>query len=142
MVQATATAPQTVNNLEDYYAYIQANGALRTPTHARHWSRATLNMLGVNVSRSTKKALANALPDELKADLTKVFWLAHFRDTNLSAYDFQNRVARRAGNTDAQFARIPVTAVFSALKQLAPQDIGRQVADDLSPELRAIWEKA
>ena len=140
MMQATATTP--VETLNDYYEYVQANGALLSNTHAQRWSRATLNMLGVNVSRKTKKALASNLPKALAADLTKVFWLAHFRDTNLEAYDFQNRVARRAGNTDAQFARIPVTAVFGALKQLVSDEISQKVAQDLSPELRTIWEAA
>ncbi len=138
MIQATAP----VKTLDDYYDYVEANGALLSNTHAHHWSRATLNMLGVNVSRKTKKALASDLPEALAADLTKVFWLAHFRNTNLKAYDFQNRVARRAGNTDAQFARIPVTAVFGALKQLVSDEMSQRVAHDLSPELRAIWEQA
>lgn len=140
MIQATASAP--VQTIDEYYDYIEAQGALLSQMHAQRWSRATLNMLGVNVSRKTKKELAADLPEALAADLTKVFWLAHFRDTNLKAYDFQNRVARRAGNTDAQFARIPITAVFGALKQLISDSRSQQVANDLSPELRAIWETA
>ncbi len=142
MVQATATSSQSVTGLEGYYASVVAQGALRSETHAHHWSRGTLNMLGVNLSRAVKKELAAALPEPLKSELTKVFWLAYFRDSNLSAYEFQNRVARRAGNTDAQFARIPITAVFGAVQQLISREVSQKVADDLSPELRALWEKA
>jgi uncharacterized protein (DUF2267 family) len=140
MVQATATARTSNMTLEDYFAYVAQHGALRTPTHAHYWSRATLNMLGVNLSKGVKKKLAAALPEELERELTRVFWVAYFRDTNMPAHEFQNRVARRAGNTDPQFARIPVTAVFGGVKQLISRELSDEIAKDLAPEVRALWE--
>ena len=51
-------------------------------------------------------------------------------------------VANRAGNTDAQFARYPVTATFHSLKSLIPADVSKAVADTLSPELSEMWQNA
>lgn len=97
-------------------------------------------MLGVNLDRKTKKALANALPQPFGDDLTSVFWLLHFRDRGLSAIEFQNRVARRAGASDKFRARSAVIAVFHALKPFIDDELDQQVADTLSPEVRALWE--
>ncbi|MEJ2749715.1 MAG: hypothetical protein P8183_17680 [Anaerolineae bacterium] len=57
-------------------------------------------------------------------------------------YDFLNQVSRRAGNTDPDFARSPVTAVFHQIKAIAGQDVSTQVAKSLSPEMRQMWEAA
>lgn len=130
------------NNLTDYFAYIQNVGKLRTPGHAQQWSRAVLKTFGINLDRGTKKKLAKALPAELAGDLTRVFWLAHFRNTGLTQYDFLNQVSRRAGNTDPDFARYPVTAVFHQIKAIVGQDLSSQVAKTLSPEMRQMWEAA
>lgn len=130
------------NDLTDYFAYIQKVGKLRTPAHAQRWSRAVLKTLGINLDRGTKKKLAKALPAELADDLNRVFWLLHFRNTGLTQYDFLNQVARRAGNTDPDFARYPATAVFHQLKAIVGQDVSSQVAKTLSPEMRQMWEAA
>lgn len=128
--------------LTDFYTHVQQQGSLLTPDHAWIWTRGTLNMLGVNLSKGARNALTKALPEELQKQLSGVFWLAFFRNTNLTAYEFQNRVARRSGNTDAQFAKRPVMAVFGALKKLVGENVSRQIAQDLAPEVRELWEKA
>jgi uncharacterized protein (DUF2267 family) len=51
-------------------------------------------------------------------------------------------VARRSGNTDAQFARFPILAVFGGVKQMINQDLQREVAKSLAPEVRELWEQA
>lgn len=130
------------NDLMTYYQIVEKDGYLRTPDHARRWSTAVLKTLGVNLSSKTKKQLAKALPQELANDLTRVFWLIHFRNTNMSRLDFQAEVAKRSGNTDAQFAREPIKAVFRGLKTLTNSDTQKAVADSLSPELREMWQNA
>lgn len=136
------TTTTTITTAEAFYDYVQTHGNLRTAGHGRIWTRGTLNMLGVNLSKSAKKALSNALPADLKKFLGGVFWLASFRDTNITADEFQNRVARRSGNSDAQFARGPVTAVFGAIKQTVNATVAKEVAESLSPELRGLWDAA
>lgn len=133
---------QTPSKLHDYYAHIQEIGGLLTEAHAQRWSRATLNMLGVNIDRKVKKELIKALPEELGRALNAIFWLFYFRDTSISAHEFQNRVARRGGNTDPEFAHYPVMGVFGGLKNLISQELSRKVAESLSPELREMWNKA
>lgn len=131
-----------MTDLKSYYQHIKERGSLRTHDHAIRWSNATLNMLGVNLDGRTKKALAKALPEDLGRPLTRVFWLLHFRNTNMPAKEFQRRVGLRAGNTDWEFARIPVVAVFGGVKQLINQDLQNQVEKTLSPELRQLWQQA
>jgi uncharacterized protein (DUF2267 family) len=126
-------------DLNSFYDHVQVDGFMRTPEHAARWTKATLQMLGVNLDRKTKKALANTLPDPLSAELRSVFWLLNFRDTNISAHEFQNRVARRAGASDAQRARSAVIAVFHSLRTLIDDDLDKQVVKTLSPELRGLW---
>lgn len=129
-------------NLDSYYQYIQTAGQLRTAAHARRWSTAVLNTLGLNLDSRTRRELAKALPQELAYPLTRVFWLLHFRDNNLSSQEFLNQISRRSGNSDPQFARLPTTAVFSGIKQLIDDKTRTRVADSLSPELRELWENA
>lgn len=131
-----------MTDLNSYYQHVKQSGSLRTHDHAVRWSDATLNMLGVNLDSRTKRALAKALPDDLARSLTRVFWLLHFRNTNLPAKEFQRRVGLRAGNTDWEFARIPVVAVFGGVKRLINQDLQNQVEKTLSPELRQLWQQA
>ena len=129
--------------MEEYYTYIQQHGSLRTTDHARRWSRAILQTLGMHLSRGAKKKLAQALPEELADDLTDVFWLAHFRDKRATGREFQKQVARRAGNSDAQFARKPILAVFNRLKnQYADGSLREEVAKSLAPQLRELWEES
>ncbi len=132
-----------ISNVEQFYQYVQNAGSLRSRQHARRWSDGVLKTLGLHLDGSTKKALARALPPELAASLTRVFWLAHFRDHHLSAYWFQKQAANRSGVTDAQFARAPILAIFRGVKELSNDDnLNRRVADTLSPEVRSLWEEA
>jgi len=132
----------TNNDLATYYTAVQQIGKLRTPNHARRWSQATLRTLALNLDGRTKKRLAKALPEELSKQLKRPFWLLHFRDKTLTRQEFQKMVARRAGNTDPQFARYPVTATFHSLKSLIPDDVNQAVTDTLSPELSEMWQNA
>lgn len=125
-----------------YYQHIQEEAQLRTEPHAERWSTAVLNTLGLYIDKGTRKTLAAALPDELSADLRKKFWLAHFRDEEMTKEDFLERVARRAGNTDIQFAPVPTTAVFHNIKTLIDDDVNQQVADSLAPAVSELWQGA
>lgn len=133
---------EEINNLDDFYNYVKVIGKLRTVDHAKKWTRGTLNMLGVNVDKTIKKELGDKLPEELETWLKGVFWPLHFRNTNISSYEFQNRVARRSGNSDAAFAYYPVKAVFGGLQGLVNDSTADRVAGSLSPELKEIWENA
>ena len=130
------------NKLDNYYEHVQEKGHLLTEKLARRWSDGVLKTLGVNLDRGTKKALAKQLPEELADSLQGVFWLLHFRDTELSSYEFQNQVARRCGNSDPEFARYPTVAVFSGIQSFIDNDVRRRVAESLSPEVSQLWEQA
>ncbi len=136
------TQTMTSNDLNSYYTAVQTIGKLRTPNHAHRWSQATLRTLALNLDGRTKKKLANALPKELAQQLKRQFWLLHFRNKQITRLEFQKMVANRAGNTDAQFARHPVTATFHSLKSLIPNEVSQAVADSLSPELSEMWQNA
>jgi uncharacterized protein (DUF2267 family) len=129
-------------DLNSYYETIQTQGNLRTPRHAQRWSTAVLKTLGFNLDGRTKKRLANALPQELGTDLKRIFWLLHFRNNQLSGHEFQNQVSRRSGNSDPQFAKTPILAVFHGVKQIVDNDTQKAVADSLAPEVRELWERA
>ena len=128
--------------LAAYYQHIQDDAKLRTQEHAERWSTAVLNTLGLYVDKGTRKTLAAALPDDLSADLRKKFWLAHFRDDEMTKEDFLERVARRSGNTDTQFAPVPTTAVFHNIKTFIDDDVNQQVADSLAPAVSEFWQGA
>lgn len=130
------------HNLEKYYETVQKQGKILTEKQAKLWSKAVLNTLGIDMSRGVKKELASALPAELGEQLTRIFWLFHFRNKHEKVVEFQEAVARRSGHTDQHYARVPITAVFHALKQLIDNDVSDKVADDLSPELRDMWQNA
>ena len=130
------------DDLTDYFAYIHKAGKLRSPAHARRWNQAILRTFGRNLDRSTKKKLAEALPAELAQELTRIFWLVHFRNSNLSQHELLNQVSRRSGNTDPSFARHPTTAVFHQLKAIVGRELSDQVAESLSPDVRQMWEAA
>jgi uncharacterized protein (DUF2267 family) len=129
-------------DLNSYYQTVQTKGSLRTPAHAQRWSTAVLKTLGFNLDGRTKKRLANALPKELGNDVKRVFWLLHFKNNQLTSHEFQNQVSRRSGNSDPQFARTPILAVFHGVKQLVDSSTQQAVANSLSPEVRELWEKA
>lgn len=130
------------NQLNDFYQYVQEKGKLRTLKHAERWSDGILKTLGTSLDRKTKKELARALPEELANSLTRVFWLLHFRNPNLSSHEFQQTAARRSGNTDADFAYFPVRAVFGGVKQMIDAELADKVAETLPPEVQEIWEEA
>lgn len=130
------------DTLNDFYRYVEEKGKLLSPEHARRWSDGVLRTLGTALDRRTKKKLAKAIPDELADSLTGVFWLVHFRDPNLSSQNFQRMAARRSGNTDADFARIPTQAVFGGVKQIIDDELERDVAETLAPEVRELWQQA
>lgn len=129
-------------DLDSYYDFVYASGKLRTPQHAKRWSDGALRTLGASLSRKTKRALAKELPDELAQSVNGVFWLAHFRDPNQARDEFLQRAARRVGNSDSEFAAIPTAAVFAGLRLFISEDVDRQVAESLSPDLREFWESA
>lgn len=129
-------------DLQSYFTQVQNMGSLRTEMHAKRWSAAVLKTLGFNLDGRTKKQLAQALPEELGTDVTRIFWLLHFRDKTLSQQEFLNQVSRRSGNSDWQFAKIPTTAVFRAVKKMIDKDLSDKIADTLSPEVSALWKNA
>ena len=129
-------------NMSTFYANVQQNGYLRTTEQAQRLTRAVLWSLALNLGRGTKKSLAKALPDELAEYLTRPFWLVHFRDKTKSRDEFFKEVAKRSGNTDAQFAQHPTKAVFAEIKTLVDQDVVDDVADSLAPDIREFWEQA
>ncbi|MCB8939969.1 MAG: DUF2267 domain-containing protein [Ardenticatenaceae bacterium] len=131
-----------MTDLTAYYQTVQEKGSLRTPAHAHRWSTAVLKTLGFNLGSPAKKKLASALPEELAQDLRRVFWLAHFKNSQLTSHEFQNQVSRRSGNSDPQFAKTPILAVFNGVKQLVDSNVQQAVADALSPEVRELWENA
>ena len=128
--------------LSGFYDHVLAHGKLRTLQHAERWTNATLRTLGLNLDRSTKKAVSKDLPEKLAAQLNRAFWLLHFRNNQLSRHDFCQAVGRRSGNTDPDFARFPVQAIFGGMKQFLSQETQKQVADTLSPEVRELWQQA
>ena len=136
MTQANGT------DLRDYYQKIQQNGHLPTEEVAQQWNEAVLRTLGLNLDRKTKKELGNALPEELANYLKRTFWLLHFRDSNKSNEEFLKEVARRSGNSDPDFARIPTKAIFHEVKAFAGEDVSDDVADTLAPELSEFWQQA
>jgi uncharacterized protein (DUF2267 family) len=130
------------SGLIQYYDIILSTGKLRTLEHARRWSNGVLETLGINLDRKTKRALAKNLPEELAKSLKGIFWLLHFRDPQMSSLEFQQRAARRSGNTDAEFAYYPTLAVFSGIKQYIDSDQEDRVSNALSQEVRELWQKA
>lgn len=130
------------NKLNDFYEYVQQHGKLLTERQAQRWTDGVLRTLGMNLGRGTKKKLASALPDELAAPLTRVFWLLHFRNESMGQEEFQRTAARRSGNTDADFAQYPTLAVFGGIKRLVNDDLQREVAENLAPEISGLWQKA
>ncbi len=133
---------QNGSNLEQYYTFVQTNGKLRSMDHAQRWSTAVLKTLGFNLDKRVKKDLAGALPKELAHDLTRIFWLVHFRHTTISRSEFLDQAARRSGNTDVAFARYPTTAVFAGVKGMIDRQLADRVAESLSPEVRELWQQA
>lgn len=128
--------------LQAYYEHVQKHGNLLSYELAKRWSTGVLKTLGFHLDGRTKRKLAKVLPEPLAKDLKDVFFLLHFRDPNLSRLEFQKQVARRCGNTDAEFARIPSLAVFSGIQRYTNSKLNQRIADALSPEVRELWEQS
>ena len=129
-------------SLESFYELVRKQGNLRTDTHAQRWSSAVLRSLALNLGRGARKDLAQALPEPLRVQLKRQFWLLHFRDKSLTQHEFLQQVSRRSGNTDPQFSRLATSAVFAGLKSLIDEEVSDEVADSLSPEVSALWQSA
>ena len=130
------------SDLNSYYQQVQTLGKLRSLAHAQRWSTAVLNTLGDNIDGRTKKRLAKALPEELATDLTRIFRFKRFVYKDMAAWEFQDQAARRGGNTDPQFAKFPVIAVFHGLKSYIDHDLSQAVSDALPTEVSALWQQA
>jgi uncharacterized protein (DUF2267 family) len=151
MTQTEAVARETAadevkqppqSQLDDFYRQVQEQAGLHTPAHAQRWTRAVLNILGLNLDRSTRRALASGLPPEWAQALGGIFRLLDFRDRTLTSHYFRRQVALRAGHTDAQFAALPVKAIFHVLKQVIDRKLSDRVAETLAPEVRRLWQEA
>jgi uncharacterized protein (DUF2267 family) len=128
--------------LQEYYEFVQKHGNLLSYDLAKRWSSGVLKTLGFHLNGRTKRNLAKVLPKPLARDLKDVFYLLHFRDPNLSSLEFQKQVARRCGNTDAEFARYPTLAVFGGIQRYTNSKLNQRIADALSPEVRELWEQS
>ncbi|MFZ0546344.1 MAG: DUF2267 domain-containing protein [Candidatus Promineifilaceae bacterium] len=133
---------QNEAQLQDYYEFVQKQGNLLSFELAQRWSSGVLKTLGFHLNSRVKRSLAKALPEPLARDLKDVFFLLHFRDPNLSSLDFQKQVARRSGNTNAEFARFPTLAVFSGIQRYTNSKLNQRIAESLSPEVRELWEQS
>ncbi|MCI0397303.1 MAG: DUF2267 domain-containing protein [Chloroflexi bacterium] len=131
-----------MTDLTGYYEYVRREGRLPTLRHARRWSDGVLKTLGTTLDGGAKRALARVLPPELASSLKGVFWLLHFRNPNMSSQEFQQRAGRRSGNTNAEFARIPIMAVFSGIKRYVNKELDEKLVQALPPEIRALWQEA
>ncbi len=128
--------------LDAYYREVMHGAKSRTVEHAARLSHAVLHVLGFNLSGSIKRKLARALPQPLGRELTRGWRLINVRDRRLSRYKFLKDVGLHSGNTDPQYAALATTAVFRQLKQFIDGDLSREVAKDLSPEVRELWNAA
>lgn len=142
--QVKSAAPTNTQpaDLTPYYRTIQELAFLPTVEHAKRWSNAVLRTLGFHLNRHTKRELARALPPELAEPLTRPFRLLHFRDPNLPLKQFIKEAALRGGNTDPDFARYPVRAVFRSLRTLLDSDLDQQVAEALPSAVATFWKNA
>jgi uncharacterized protein (DUF2267 family) len=132
----------STNRLENFYTQVQQKANLPTPQHARRWTTGILKSLGLQLDGGTKRALAKALPKELARDLTGVFWLLHFRNGRLTTGEFQRQVGLRSGNTDSQYARQPIVAVFGAVKGMIDKEMKDKVEKSLPAAIGELWREA
>ena len=126
--------------LNEFYEFVKREGQLLTVELAERWSAGVLKTLGFHLNGRTKRSLSKVLPEPLSDQVKDVFFLLHFRDPELSAMEFQKQVARRSGNTNAEFARFPTIAVFAGIRRFTNSKLNERIADALSPEVRELWE--
>jgi uncharacterized protein (DUF2267 family) len=129
-------------SLDAFYDGIMINGKLPTPAHAARFTSAVLYTLGFNLSGGVKKKLARSLPEAIARDLTRGWRLVNVRHNQLPLRDFLKDIAMTSGNTDAQYAEMATGAIFRQIKRNLDADVAREVARDLSPEVRAFWNAA
>lgn len=128
---------------QQFLDHVQQAGQLINPTIAKRWTQATLQELGINLPKKSKNALVDALPDELSKMLGRIWYLFPPNEsTTISALEFQEQVAQRSGNTDKNFAKYPIMAVFGAIQSQIGGNAAKSVYDDLSPELQGLWDRA
>jgi uncharacterized protein (DUF2267 family) len=128
--------------LTEFYQYVYQAGNLPSLDHAQRWTNGVLETLGTVLDRRSKRAISKNLPDELATSLNGVFWLLHFRDPHYSSDEFCRRAAKRSGNSDSEFARLPTQAVFGGLRLFIGPDLDQRVASSLSPEVNLLWQEA
>ncbi|MEW5985139.1 MAG: DUF2267 domain-containing protein [Chloroflexota bacterium] len=128
--------------LASFYEQVGRASQLPTPQHAQRWAEGVLKTLGLHLDGRTRKALAQALPEELAAALKGVFWLVNLRDPHLSGREFCQQVARRSGHSDSNFARLPTLAVFGTVKKMIGADLQQRVGQALPPEVSQLWQEA
>jgi uncharacterized protein (DUF2267 family) len=128
--------------LTEFYQHVYQAGNLPSLDHAQRWTNGVLETLGTVLDRRSKRAISKNLPDELATSLNGVFWLLHFRDPHYSSDEFCRRVAKRSGNSDSEFARLPTQAVFGGLRLFIGPDLDQRVASSLSPEVNLLWQEA
>ena len=128
--------------LDGYYSDLMHRGNLRTLNHAARLSSAVLHTLGFNLGRSSKRQLAKALPPELARELTRGWRLVNIRHRKLPMSEFAKDVALHSGNTDPEYAEMVTKVVFRQLKGFLDDDLRREVAKDLSPQVGAYWSEA
>lgn len=128
--------------LDTFYSGVMRQGKLPTTAHAARTTSAVLRALGFNLSGSVKKKLAQALPEGMDKELTRGWRLINIRHSNLSLRDFLKDIAMHSGNTDAQYAQMATAAVFHFIKQQLDESVSREVARDLSREVRDFWNAA
>ncbi|MFO7662393.1 MAG: DUF2267 domain-containing protein [Chloroflexota bacterium] len=138
----THNMTHSATTLEQYYQGIEVQGNQRTPEHAVRVSDAVLRTLGFNLSGGVKRKLVDSLPEELGRKLKRGWRLIHFRNRNITLQQFSKDVGLHTGNTDPQFAETITRAVFHNLKMLIDDDLNREIAKDLGPELRRAWNTA
>lgn len=128
--------------VDNYYQNVMELGNLRTPAHAERITFGVLRSLGFVLSRGTKKKLAKALPKELAFHLTRGWRLINIRHKNLTVDAFAKDVSYHCGNTDPKIAKVMTGIVFGQIKNQIDDALIREVAKDLSPEVREFWNAA
>ncbi len=127
---------------DSFYEGVMESGNFRTPAHAQRATFAVLHTLGFNLSGSTKKDLANALPKELAGFLTRGWKLINIRHKNLPLDEFAKEVALDSGNTDHEVAKVTSRIIFRQMKSMIDDGLIREVTRDLSPEVSHLWKVA
>ncbi len=136
-MQATDAAAR-----EEFYRAVMQEAHLPTMKHAERTTHAVLHTLGFNLSGGVKRKLAKELPERLAHQLTRGWRLLHIRDRSLSLEKFAADVALHSGNTDPDYARIAIRAIFRQMKKRMGGNLIHTVGRDLSPEVRALWDEA